>query len=343
MLYGRFFSITTTSDFSIRTAMLMAAGLGTRLLPFTQLKSKALLPLMGVPVAQFPVDMFQSAGINEVVVNVHHHANFTEMGLKALDWGKAKFFLSDENQILLGSAGGIKNASHFFGQGGVLLANADVLAALDVLELCRAHALNREKNGAWITLAIQTGKVPGAYREIVFDPKTHRVTRAGEVTHHASFFSGVAILEKEAYQKVPNGVPSEFLSEILLPAIAEKKCFAFPWNGSWLDVGTPQEWFTSHIKLMALMESGKIPKQWRSRVDVSAEQVGTLQWSSRSAFQSGIQPNWKGSGYWDGGKIAALRDFGPNAVLYGDFGEDVHEGKSWINGIGMDGQWKSLE
>lgn len=91
---------------SVTQAMLMAAGLGTRLMPFTERAPKALLPVLGVPIAQFALDSLARAGVDRVVANVHHHASAAKQGLAQLDRGDADFFVSDESERLLGSAGG---------------------------------------------------------------------------------------------------------------------------------------------------------------------------------------------------------------------------------------------
>src|SRR5690348_6687584 len=91
----------------LEQAMIMAAGLGTRLRPFTDMRTKALLPVLGIPVAQFTIDSLAKAGVSSVVLNVHHRANETRSGLLGLDRANLKMEVSDESQSLLGSAGGI--------------------------------------------------------------------------------------------------------------------------------------------------------------------------------------------------------------------------------------------
>src|SRR4051794_34692208 len=95
---------------SISTAMIMAAGVGSRLRPFTDLKAKALLPVLGIPVIQFQMDSLVHSGVSRLVVNVHHHAVSTQEGLQSLDRGASALQTSDESGLLLGSAGGIRNA-----------------------------------------------------------------------------------------------------------------------------------------------------------------------------------------------------------------------------------------
>src|SRR5690349_9521799 len=99
-------------DAKIKTAMLMTAGLGTRLRPFTDLLPKPLLPLMGIPMAQFALDALAEAGVEKVVANVHHLPEKLRESLPGLatQAGIKELRLSDETQELLGSAGGMRNA-----------------------------------------------------------------------------------------------------------------------------------------------------------------------------------------------------------------------------------------
>src|SRR4051794_13663614 len=103
--------------------MLMAAGRGTRLRPFTDLAPKPLLPLLGVPMAQFAVDALAQAGVPRIVANIHHHAAATRAGFAALDLAGTELVFSDESAELLGSAGGIQKASPLLGEGPFFLMN----------------------------------------------------------------------------------------------------------------------------------------------------------------------------------------------------------------------------
>ena len=74
----------------------MAAGLGTRLQPYTQFLPKPLLPLMGVPMIQFALDQVAEAGVKEVVINFHYLPEVAKKSLLALDHHQMKVHLSDE-------------------------------------------------------------------------------------------------------------------------------------------------------------------------------------------------------------------------------------------------------
>jgi len=225
--------------------MLMAAGLGTRLRPFTTLEPKALLPLMGVPMAQFAIDAAVAAGVKRIVANVHHHAEQTRAGLEQLERGDAQLRISDESNELLGSAGGLRQAlREFRADEPFYLLNADVLCDLDLKALARTHRRLRDRHGVRMTLAIfpQPPLEPGerqseAYREILFDGSRGLVTGLGEKAFGRPYFVGAAVIEPEALGDVPAQGPAEFVPTMLQPAITVGKAGVHLASGRWHDVG----------------------------------------------------------------------------------------------------------
>ncbi|MGN1239656.1 MAG: sugar phosphate nucleotidyltransferase [Paludibacteraceae bacterium] len=92
-------------------AMIFAAGLGTRLKPFTDNHPKALLPLAGKPLLQWQIERLHAAGITDIVVNVHHHAEQIIDYLQSQDFG-CHIRISDERAALLDTGGGLRKAMH---------------------------------------------------------------------------------------------------------------------------------------------------------------------------------------------------------------------------------------
>ena len=133
-------------------AMLLAAGLGTRLKPLTDSMPKALVPLRGVTLLERAMRYLQRHGVEEVVLNVHHFADQVEAFLRERDGFGIPYSLSDERDQLLDTGGGVKRAAPFF-QGGepFIVYNVDVLTDLDLGELYRAHV----RSGCLATLAVR--------------------------------------------------------------------------------------------------------------------------------------------------------------------------------------------
>ncbi len=132
-------------------AMIFAAGLGTRLAPFTSHAPKALVPLGGKPMLQRVAEKLIDAGATTIVVNVHHYADQVADFLKGLNRPGVKFIISDESNLLLDTGGGLKKAAHLLGGvGPVILHNADVLSDIKLGAMMRQHL----SSGAIATLAV---------------------------------------------------------------------------------------------------------------------------------------------------------------------------------------------
>jgi MurNAc alpha-1-phosphate uridylyltransferase len=297
--------------------MLMAAGLGTRLRPFTEMCTKALVPVMGVPVAQFAVDLLVRGGVKNLVANIHHRPEQARSGLEALDRGKASLAISDESAQLLGSAGGYRKALPLLGSGPFFALNADVLCDVDLDALFHAHQRLRARSGVALTLAVLRQAPPGEkYRRIVVDPASSLVTGVQmDPEESPPFWAGVAVLEPEALAGVPDG-PAEFIPSILKPALERGKVGAHLFSGAWFDVGSPELWLRAHLALIDGLETGAIPRDWRTRIERSSHRLAQGQWVSNHARRVD-NGGWEGPCYFGGETKDAPRMLGPEAVLYG--------------------------
>ena len=122
-------------------AMIFAAGLGTRLKPFTDHMPKALVPVAGKPMLEHVINKLKSAGVDEIVINVHHFAQQIIDFLKEKDNFGIKIWISDETEELLETGGGIKKAAPFFNEP-FLVHNADILSNVDLKDMYDYHLTN---------------------------------------------------------------------------------------------------------------------------------------------------------------------------------------------------------
>jgi N-acetyl-alpha-D-muramate 1-phosphate uridylyltransferase len=125
-------------------AMILAAGLGTRLKPWTDHHPKALALVNGKSLLQRNIEYLQQFGITEVLVNVHHFADqIIEAVQKNNGWG-SKITISDETDEVLETGGGLKKAAWYFeGTPSFVLMNVDILTSLDMHAMIQAHASNK--------------------------------------------------------------------------------------------------------------------------------------------------------------------------------------------------------
>lgn len=124
-------------------AMILAAGLGTRLRPLTDNIPKALVELKGRTLLEITINRLKSFGVTEFIVNAHHHAEKIVSFLQAKNNFGVRIELSREDDLLLDTGGGLKKASWFFQEGNsqepFVLHNVDVLSSIDLRQMLEAH------------------------------------------------------------------------------------------------------------------------------------------------------------------------------------------------------------
>lgn len=144
-------------------AMIFAAGLGTRLKPFTDHNPKAMAIVNGQTLLERNIRFLQQAGIKEVIVNVHHFAEKIVSLLHDHDGFGSNITISDETGELLETGGGLQKAAPYFaGESDFVVMNADVLTNLKLDAMIRAH----HQSGAMATLAVMDRP---SSRQLLFD------------------------------------------------------------------------------------------------------------------------------------------------------------------------------
>lgn len=130
-------------------AMIFAAGLGTRLKPFTENHPKALAIVNGKPLLQRNIEYLKSFGIDEIVINVHHFADQIIEFLEENNYFGIKITISDETDQVLETGGGLVKAKTNFDED-FLVMNVDILTDLHLTNFIKAH----QENKALVTLAV---------------------------------------------------------------------------------------------------------------------------------------------------------------------------------------------
>jgi len=121
-------------------AIILAAGLGTRLKPITDTMPKALVPVAGKPLLEHIVSKIKAAGFDEIIVNVHHFAEQIIDFFKEKNNFDIRIEISDETEMLLETGGGIKKAAAFFDDGKPFLVhNVDIISDMDLQAFYTAH------------------------------------------------------------------------------------------------------------------------------------------------------------------------------------------------------------
>lgn len=185
-----------------RHALVLTAGLGTRLRPLTLVRAKPSIPVAGEPMVRRIIKWLVANGVTELVLNLHHlpHTITACVG-DGSDLG-AHVRYSWEQPIVLGSAGGPRQALPIVGVDRFFVINGDTLTDLTLEPLARAH----EGANALVTLALIRNTEPDKYSGVRLDPDgrvTGWVRRgAAEPSYH---FVGAQLVEAEAFRPLPAG------------------------------------------------------------------------------------------------------------------------------------------
>ncbi len=228
-------------------AMILAAGLGTRLKPWTDHHPKALAMVNGKSLLQRNVLYLQSFGIRELLVNVHH---FADQIVEAIEsnrgWG-SKITISDETDAVLETGGGLKKAAWYFEQASdFVLMNADILTKLDLAAMLEAH----RQTQPLATLAV-TGRESSRY--FLFQENRlcgWRNVNTGEekpagisATHPSAIpkaFSGIHIINQRLLSLM-NRAGKFSMVDVYLDLCAAENIQAYDHTGTLLlDVGKPE-------------------------------------------------------------------------------------------------------
>ena len=121
-------------------ALIFAAGLGTRLRPLTDTMPKALVPIAGHPLLEYQISKLKAAGIQDIIVNVHHFPDMIIDYLRENDGFGCHVEVSDERDMLLETGGGLLKAWKSYAEGEAILAlNVDILSEINMSEVINAY------------------------------------------------------------------------------------------------------------------------------------------------------------------------------------------------------------
>lgn len=234
-------------------AMILAAGLGTRLKPFTDKHPKALAPVAGKSVLQHNVEYLQRYGITDVIVNVHHFADqITAVIKENRGWG-SNITISDESDLVLETGGGLKKAAHFLSRTqDCLVMNVDVLTDMPLDELIRHH----EHNQPIATLATTIRQTS---RYLLFNDMDRLCGWRNEATGCQKIpvtltdssnlfkraFSGIHIISRQLFKHL--NMEGKFsMIDVYLGLCPYETVLSFDHSGTWLiDIGTPEKLVTA--------------------------------------------------------------------------------------------------
>ena len=223
-------------------AMVLAAGLGTRLRPLTNDRPKALVEIHGRSLLEITLGRLRSFGVGEVIVNAHHFAEMIGEHLKAHDNFGMRVEVSRE-EVLLDTGGGLKQAAWFFREDNepFLLHNVDVISNIDLGRMVEFH----RDNDALATLAVQER---ASSRQLLFDGDGRLCGRKAEGEEaeivreggcRALAFCGIHVISPRIFSLLTEEGAFPLVPAYLRLAGAEQRIVAFRADEyQWRDLGT---------------------------------------------------------------------------------------------------------
>jgi NDP-sugar pyrophosphorylase family protein len=256
-------------------ALVLTAGLGTRLRPLTLVRAKPAIPLAGTPMIRRTVGALVAAGVTDITCNLHYlpHSLTAVLGDGA-DLG-ARVRYSWELPTILGSAGGPRRALDIIGADTFFLLNGDTLTDASLPHIARAH----QESGALVTMALVPNTEPEKYGGIVLDSKGCMIGSVKAVPGAAGSYNfiGVQVAHRDVFAPLSPTQPSASVGEVYDRLIAERpgSIRGVVVDARFWDIGTVADyWRTS----FALAEPGDVIRGERTTIDARASVRDSILW-----------------------------------------------------------------
>jgi MurNAc alpha-1-phosphate uridylyltransferase len=223
----------------IKRAMVMAAGKGTRMRPLTDTRPKPLVSFMGSPLIDHVLDRLEDAGIEEVIVNVHHFADQLAAHLARREF--PRILISDERAQLLDTGGGAKHALHLLGDEPIVTFNSDSVWVegwgSNLKNLIAAF--DPETMDALLMIADAARTIGYVGRgDFHMDP-LGRLARRGSAETVPYMFAGVQVIKPQLFAEGPEG---PFSTNLIWDRLIERgTLFGQRMSGIWMHVGSPED------------------------------------------------------------------------------------------------------
>ncbi|GAB7087937.1 nucleotidyltransferase family protein [Marinifilum fragile] len=228
-------------------AMIFAAGLGTRLKPYTNTKPKALVELAGKTLLERAIQKLVKLGVDRIVINVHHFADLIEDFLKENNNFGVDIRISDERDHLLDTGGGLKKAIDLFiPDAPVLIYNVDILSSIDLNELIQQH----ESSKALVSMVMRKRE---SSRYLYFNKekqltgwkncKTGEVKKARVDMEESKplAFSGIHLVNPKLFDLIEEDGKFSIIDLYLRLAKTEKMLAYKDQSDLWFDLGKPEQ------------------------------------------------------------------------------------------------------
>jgi len=285
-------------------AMILAAGLGTRLRPLTQWRAKPALPVRGIPVVAYLLEWLAAHGIHEVILNLHHLPHTVREAVEAFTPTGTHVSYSNESQ-LLGTGGGIRRARNFLIESeSCVVLSGDMLLDLDLSGVISRHGSRNDL----ATLVLREDSRIERFGSIGIAEggAVRRVARSLDLGREnaAGIFTGVRVLSRRALESLPDRDDFEDLRDWMLPRLAAGENgfsgdLVSARDSTWEPVGTPSEYLRANFDPPALSFFDADARATRHGVELGNDAIvgaGAVVEASASLQRCVV---------WDGERVAA--------------------------------------
>ena len=231
-------------------ALILIGGFGTRLRPLSCTRPKALFPIVNKPLLQRTIEDLAANGIDEIVLAVNKLTQFHIRQQRLSRFGLTVKFSLDPPKMPLGTAGPIKKAQKLLGNAPFLVLNGDLITDINYRSLIRNHL----EGEAIATIALHDAEDPSRYgvAELSEDNRIKRfVEKPSKGTEPSKLINaGVYVLSSKIFDYIPSGRAVSMEREVF-PKLAEQKAlFGHKVSGLWIDIGNPEDYLQTNIKML---------------------------------------------------------------------------------------------
>lgn len=218
-------------------AMILAAGLGTRLRPVTNKIPKPIIPIENRPLIEYLLLFLNRNGIKEIIINLHHLGEKIEKSLgDGSRWGMEISYSKED--IILGTGGGIKRVQAFF-DSTFLVINGDILIDLDLHGLIGFH----QKKGGIATMVLRKNDNPDLYGPVKIDQDARirqLLDRPGWLGGdlNSYMFTGIHIIEPEIFKYIPDDQYCSIIDTYIDMINRGERLYGYIMKGFWVEIST---------------------------------------------------------------------------------------------------------
>lgn len=224
----------------------LAAGLGARLRPLTHKYPKPCVPFLNVPMAYYQFRFLEQLKISSCVANSFHLPEKIKELYTTQTYFKNKIIISEENDVLLGSAGGLKKAAkHFSADETILMINADeIFFTDDNLFLQKAYQQHTANNNLATLIVMEHPEAGNKFGAIWCDGK--KVKNIGKTSAEQTLkplhYIGMIFINKKVLDLIPENAETNIFYDILIKELSGNSVEVYKLNCSWYETGNPADY-----------------------------------------------------------------------------------------------------